>query len=320
MKSYVSDEPKSFDLKFNSFYIAGLSYENIYLGDNRNSGRLIVTNYSFTFFKEIILKIPDSVKFAWRAAKILIKYPYVYLVEGITPCIFKGSFPAPVLKKLNIGAIKFDSPIPLTGNNIAFRTRDFEKDIRTITKFNFDSGNFYTAHVLEKQNDGFFSTDGMFLIDSASFKLVYLYYYRNNYILLDTFLHLIAKLKTIDTVTQANVKTMIVPSEKTIKLSSPPKVINKNACTCDSQLFVQSLLMADNENPIIFKQSSVFDVYSIEKTAYLFSFYINDPSRYKIREFKIIDKKMVVLQDKFILCYQIQSGIPDTSFKRASKF
>jgi hypothetical protein len=124
---------------------------------------------------------------------------------------------------------------------------------------------------------------------SVSNSLVYLYYYRNEFICADTNLNLKYRGKTIDTNTVAKIKIAKLNSRNQLTLAEPPLLVNKSACVWKNYLFVQSHLIADNENKEIFRHASVMDVYS----------------QNKVKSFKVADNHLVAIFGRYYLSYQL---------------
>jgi len=155
------------------------------------------------------------------------------------------------------------------------------------------------------------SNDGILLTDDINKKIIYVQYYKNGYTEADYNLKILHKGRTKDTVNFANV-TLGTPDKKgKINVTSIPTVINKSAAVYNNLLFIHSALLADNENRDFFNQSSVIDVYDLKKHKYRFSFYISDFKNQKIKEFKVVGNKMVVLFENNCVIYSLNSKYLD---------
>ncbi len=96
----------------------------------------------------------------------------------------------------------FSNGISLTSNNFAFRKYDQILKQNILAKNSFNPGSspvIESKDLLQKQVDGIFCTDGMMSYCKKSGKLIYVYYYRNQFICADSNLHLIYRGNTIDT-------------------------------------------------------------------------------------------------------------------------
>src|SRR5690606_38285392 len=153
-------------------------------------------------------------------------------------------------------------------------------------------------------------TDGTMLYNEPMGLLIYVYRYRNEYLLVDTLLKKVASLHTIDTITRAQIKVSDFANGAKRKLSAPPLVVNKRAATFQNLLLVQSSLVARNESQDVHKQSSVIDVYSLPKGHYQFSFYIfHFAGKEQLRQFAVFGNKLVALFDNHIQFYTLRKNI-----------
>ena len=161
--------------------------------------------------------------------------------------------------------------------------------------------------LLVKQGEGLFSTDGMLLYDKSISRLIYMYYYRNQFICMDTNLKLLYKGKTIDTISRAQIKVSKIKSgsENTFTLSVPPLVVNKKGSVYKGCLFVHSNIIAKNETKKAFDNASVIDVYNLKAGSYKFSFYLPDYNNTKMFDFAINGNTLIALYDHYIFVFEL---------------
>ncbi len=159
--------------------------------------------------------------------------------------------------------------------------------------------------VLERQVDGLFCTDGMMVFDKFTKILTYLYYYRNQYVCMDSNLNILWKGRTIDTTSRVTFKVSEIRSEKSVTLSSPPLTVNKESCVYNKYLFVRSNLSATNENMKAFSKSAVIDVYDVIDRSYKFSFYLPDQGALKLSSFKVIDSRLIAIYGHWVAVYNL---------------
>ncbi len=88
----------------------------------------------------------------------------------------------------------------------------------------------------------------MLTYDKSLRRVIYLYYYRNQFITFDTNLKLISTGRTIDTNSVAKISIAEIASTKTTTLAAPPLLVNKNCCADNGKLYIQSGLISNNEN------------------------------------------------------------------------
>jgi hypothetical protein len=202
---------------------------------------------------------------------------------------------------------------PISRNSYVFKSYDTGRHQSELFKIVEDS-NVVRPEVplLERQLDGHFCTDGKLLFSSASHRLVYVYYYRNQYICFDTSLNLLYRGRTIDTNTVAKINLDTVKinnNQQTVIFKSPPLSVNKNSCLYDNRLFIQSLLPASNEDATLLREISAIDVYDLYKRKYRFSFYIPDFKGNKPRQFQVYGNGVAVLYDRYLAIFSLNPDV-----------
>ena len=171
----------------------------------------------------------------------------------------------------------------MSNGAIAIRTRDIIKKENTIALINL--GNRFkikfAPDLLQKQIDGVFDTDGSLQYSSSLGKLVYVYYYRNQFIVTDHQLKLSYRGKTIDTNSVAKLKIATLLEQGIKQFSEPPFTVNASSSVFKNFLFVHSNVEGKFESQKMWNQASVVDVYDIVENSYQFSFYVYHHNRQK---------------------------------------
>lgn len=292
----------SIDIKYNSWYLLGGIDRQIFLGNYIVPGKVAKVNESMNKYNEFNVKGFENASVN-RGAYLQIDSPFFYLLDGITPLILKGYISDfRLIHRLKTSY--FTGSVPLTSNTSAMR---FVNTIgqNILAKFDFEKGSLKNTHLLEKQIDGLFCTDGEMVKVPGSSKMIYIYYYRNQFLLADSNLTLLYKGKTIDTISRARIKISKIRSTGTTTMSSPPLNVNKRASANSKYLFIQSALRANNETNHMIKDVSMIDVYSIIDGKYQFSFYLPDFKGFKIRDFKVYGRSLYALYDHYLYKYQL---------------
>jgi hypothetical protein len=158
-------------------------------------------------------------------------------------------------------------------------------------------------HFSDRKVIGGFQTAGMLYYDTAIKQACYSYFYQNGFICMDTNLNLKLKARTIDTITQREIKVARVASSLTMK--QPPPFVNSTGSVFAGKLFLQSMLKADNEFDLDFNENSVVDVYSLTTGSYKGSFYIPAYEGKKAQQFHVSEKKLYALYGKTVVLYDI---------------
>jgi hypothetical protein len=297
---------KSLDLQFNSHYIAGFTHSKIYLGDQVLSSSLFVSDYALKDTQTIKLRFPVGSRIAWKLLTCKVDSPNLFAFEGLTPHLFKGSIDSFRMASTKCDNIPFDNIVPVSGSSWLLRCSDRGKRQISLAKENeSNQSRDYKNGILQNQQDGMFSVDGMIRYDRAMARLIYLYYYRNQFICMDSNLEVLYRSKTIDTNSVAKINPVHITSERAWKLASPPLFVNKHCCVYNRRLYVISGLSANNENRKSFTENSVIDVYSLEEGKYRFSFYLPPLMSSKAYDFQVTNGRLIALYDHYLVTYKI---------------
>ncbi len=293
------------DLKLNSYYIAGLNKDYIYLSNVTAPLHIRVLDYELNTVEENEISL-SNLDLPFRSPTVRVSSPDFYFMDGTVPVIFNGK----VNKWKNTfenKAVAFSLAAPIDSVTFVIRARDSRtnENILGILKIGDSSSIELSRDLLVKQIDGVFDTDGMLLYNKQLDRIIYTYFYRNQFIVTDNTLKLEYNGKTIDTISQAQIKVSYVSSEKTSKLSAPPLVVNKGTATYGNYLFVHSGLMGQFESKDTWRKASVIDVYDLVKNTYAFSFYIPHRGKDRMSEFYIYGDRLVCIVGEYILTYKL---------------
>lgn len=300
--SHPLEQFRSYDLKYNSYYIAGGTAHHVYLGNVTAPRHLLIVNTGLTDTVHVQLNIKDMDKLQFKSIKVAVDSPYFYIMDGIMPGLFKGNVSNWTAERYMPDSAYFNLSVPISPSSIALRvlstqTRQYElaKESKTAPHFEMKTG------LLQKQVDGMFCVDGMLHYNRELNQLVYVYFYRNQFICMDTTLALLYRGHTIDTVSHAKISVAKISSENATTMGSPPMTVNRRSCVYGNWLFVNSALPAKNENEENFKKASVIDVYNLTSGTYRYSFYLFDLDGKKLRDLRVFNNTVFALIDRHLV-------------------
>ena len=301
---------KELDLKYNSFYIAGES-----------DGRIYLANYDYPSYiqsygallndkkEEKILMDPKKIPFKMITTKI--QSPYFYLTDGSVPIILRGDLKNWKVNRELKGSPYFTIALPIDSTSIAVRSNSsknmqnmlgiFEQYAVPKTKFN--------RTLLEKQVDGIFDTDGVLLYSAASEKLVYVYRYRNEFIIADQNGSLIHRGHTIDTISKVKMKVSTLKGGKRFAMATPSYVVNENAALSGNLLFVNSKVKGKYEKDKLWETCFIIDVYDIERNTYVLSFPVFHTASKQLRSMMVNGKYLYALIGNDLVVYELKSKL-----------
>lgn len=300
----------SVDLGFNSFYLAGATSRKIYLGNYTAPFHLEIFERSLNDSLHVRIKLKgiDSIVSA-RRFRITVDSPYFFLQHGIMPVLLRGTLQSwEASPFMPDSGYYFVDGVPISGSSFALRSfSEYYGGFQLARKTAIDTPYFkFNPSLLERQGEGIFSVEGRLLFSKSLQQVVYLYTYRNQYVVADTNLNFCYRGNTIDTFSTAQVKVVNVKPEGRSILASPPFVINGKSAIDDSLLFVQSNLLSRNGSAQRFRNSSVIDVYNIARGTYLYSFYIPDYRGVRLSDFLVRGRSVIALFGPYLVTLKVE--------------
>lgn len=262
------------------YYIAGEADGKIYLANHKSPLYMIEVDTTLTFKRQLKITL-DRYDFPFHSAEIRIAPPYFYLYDGMVPVIYRGlvaNFKATVIQE---GSEFFTGAVVMDTSRIAVRglKQGTSENIMALLNLGRNQALQKRPLLLQKQMDGFFDTSGTMSYSPELEKLVYVYYFRNQYIVADNDLQVQARGKTIDTTSRAQLKIVKITSSGDTKLAAPTVTVNKNSTVSGNLLFIHSGLFGQYEIPEVWDTASIVDVYDFKQQDYLLSFYVYDTPR-----------------------------------------
>lgn len=274
---HLYNKSAELELKFTGYYFAGSTKDSIYLGNYTAPLNVLAVSKNLKDSKVHRITL-DNYNLPFQAALVKVNPPFFYLTDGTIPCIFKGQTSNWNATKVPNCNSRFTAFEPIDEVTAFIRTRNAVTKESTIGKLHIDGNTtplITNDQILQKQIDGVFDCDGMLRYDYNSKKMIYTYYYRNQYMVVDKNLKLLSRNNTIDTTATANIQITIL-NNGSRKLSAPPLMVNRLSAIAGKQLFINSSLRGHFESKKMWKQSSIIDVYNFMNQTYSHSFYIHN--------------------------------------------
>jgi len=286
------------------YYIAGVTKQHRWVAHPSFPQRIfsIRGNMLDTLY---IQGLPNDVS----TAEIYIDSPYVYIADVIHYDVYRTAISPLQVNKKVISQSFFAETVPVGSNALVQRTIDSQDYAYILEKkSSIDILNRSSHSLLEKQVDGLFCTDGKLLVDAALHRLLYVYFYRNEFIVIDTSLNLDYRSHTIDPIVRAHIEVTEIKSEGVLKLAKPPLVVNQQSAVDGRFLFINSALASWDENPAVFDTVSVVDLYDLgAHGTYRFSFYIPDYRGEPVHRFAVGGRKLIAVQGSYLVIYSLDT-------------
>lgn len=296
-------------LPFNSYYIAGYSNGIVYLGNRTAPLTVTKVDTSSGKIQSSIIHLSKN-DFPYSSPRLIVRASRFFFIDGTVPCVFSGKtsdWKAKLLLKEKAYFTLFE---PVSDGMAIIRGTSSKTKESVLASINLaDSLPIKIHHdILVKQIDGIFDTDGMLIYNQQLDKIIYTYYYRNEFIVADHSLEKKTSSHTIDTTRYAKLEVATVHSRKITTLAKQPKIVNKKTASFGKYLFVNAASVGQFESEQMWNKASIIDVYDLIKNTYAFSFYIYDKRGEKMSEFIVSDDLVVSLNGKLLTIEKLDTG------------
>lgn len=287
-------------------YFAGTVGGEVILASSRNPMQLMLLAGSTLDTSSTTLVLDHFAPLKFTAIVVEIDSPNFYVSDGSQPFVLRGFTKDWVVRTSVMKGLHFKDVIPLGNTSFAISAVNVAAHENVLAKKTGTGEPSYNSRLLEKQLDGIFCTDGMLHYNDYLNELIYVYYYRNQYVIADTNLVLKSRNNTIDTFAHAQIKSAVLSYEtrQSYQLAAPPLAVNRRSHSYKHWLFVVSNVEALNEIEDEFKKSSVIDVYDLNSNTYAFSFYLPDEGD-KLRHVLVSDQKLYALYPGMVHAYTL---------------
>ncbi|MDN4013294.1 tellurium resistance protein TerC [Chryseobacterium gambrini] len=297
-------EDKSIDLKLDSYYIAGSDSKKIYLGNITAPLLFSEINYDLSNLSQQRIELDEkdySFKNLWLQT---FKNDY-FLYDGSVPIIYRGKIGDQYAETISYQNAYFTQLSVLDSARFALRTQSKSTQQYTLGSLDLNRNPKVVLNpdILQKQIDGVFDSDGKLLLNQNFKNLIYIYNYRNEYMIMDEDLELKSRLKTIDTISRARFNVVKIPDGRH-KMNVPSLKNNQNPTTNQNLLFVESKLIGKYESKKAWKKNSIIDIYRIDRQEYVGSFYIPKKDDKALTQMYATDMYLFVLIDKELKRYK----------------
>lgn len=318
---HTAQEIYSNDLKFNSYYFAGQSNGAIYLGNYTAPLQVMALDTTLQT-KKVFHIVLNQQQLPIQSPQIRVLGTDFYVFEGTVPYIFKGST-KDWKAKLRLNGGRFFSQLePIDSVNLAIRYMQPKTGQNSMGKINLaDTIQVkYNTSLLQKQFDGIFDTDGNLMVNSYGNKIIYVYLYRNQFIVAKPNLDLLYRGNTIDTITKAQIQLIQLKDGRGKTFAKPPLIVNKTSAVNNELLYINSTLPGQFETEELWKTASIIDVYNLTDKTYRSSFPIYNIGNKKMRSMLVSGKLLYALIGDKIVCYKLREHLAQTrSAKEYSK-
>lgn len=299
---------KQITLPSNDYYIAGIDSCAIYLG-NYNAP-LYVKEIDFNLFTEKTHQIIiDQYNLPYKRVRIVVQPPYFFVGDGTVPILFRGKITNWKASTLFKEKIYFNQFVPKDSATIAVVTASTKTNTTILGEIKLKPNQLMFTpkeDILVKQINGTFDTDGLLQWNNQAHLYTYLYYYRNQYIVLDQNLQPIVHNKTIDTISKAQIDLAYFEKSKEYKLGSKTIMVNLTATANHNSYFIVSDRMGRFEKDDLSKGMTIIDQYDYKNNRYQHSFYFYHQPQQTMQQFMAYQNYLIGIVDNQLWMYKIK--------------
>ncbi|MFV8344664.1 MauE/DoxX family redox-associated membrane protein [Flavobacterium sp. ZB4P13] len=301
---------KGYNVKYNSYYIAGAANGRIYLGNTTAPRQILVIDTLLTEAKTLRVQVEGKQDYPFKSVQVRVKFPYFYLADGTVPVVYRGKISNWRATPLTNTKNYFSAFEPIDSTLFAIRSIDAAQSLNILGTLNTAERNAFkpVSGMLQKRIDGIFDTDGKLLYNYQLKKMVYVYYYRNQAVIASSDLKTFQGLKTIDTVSQVPIQFAYLHTTGEKKFAKQPPMIQQGAATYGKYLFTMSNRLGKFEAESMLKEASIIDVYDLQKSTYEFSFYLYNYKNEKVENFQIYNNLLIGITKHYIVIYRLKSS------------
>ena len=300
---------KKYDLplNYNSYYIAGYENDQLYLGNTTAPLHLLEVNLKTKDTQHIRITL-DRMDLPFRSITVKFHPPYFFVMDGFVPCIFRGNIGDWHASLWMKNKTYFTRAIPIDSNKLYIKAISSKTNEATLGVLEKQDGFnvLLDPDLLKKQIDGMFDVDGTMVVSEDKENLGYVYFYRNQFMIMDPDLKLVNREETIDTVRVAKIQLSQANKHGEVKMTTPPLEINKTAALYKNLMLIHSNRLGKYEEKTMLKQAAIIDVYNWKKRSYEFSFYLYTIGQKKVRAFNIYNNHLVSLIGDVLSVYQLK--------------
>ncbi|TCC88647.1 hypothetical protein EZ428_18595 [Pedobacter frigiditerrae] len=304
------DLRKTLVLPSTSYIFVHDSDKAITLQNSTDPGEILITDRALSALK--VLNLNTSNASSRKASAVGRSSTTLYSIMGRGDQLSAISIVTGRMQHFNLPENGYDQLVPISKTTIIARQSSLKNGLpsRRLTKISYWKALTENNFDLDKQVDAYFSNDGI-LRNGYNGSLTYSYFYRGQFLCLDTNLRLLYRAKTIDTVSFARIKLKKLTRktvngiQSRITQAKPPILVNRNLVLDNGFVFILSALKADNENWSNFNNNQVIDRYSLVNGRYQYSFYIPRYNGIKPQDLSIHGNSIIGIYGNLLVAYTI---------------
>jgi len=288
---------RGLELPYNSYYLAGLEKDSIYLGNYTAPLHGLIVSTKPEIVDTLKLNLQNFKRHHFGSIKWTIFNDSIFLNDSTSSLFYKGSIKAQELIQLkSADTLNYSLALPINQNSYVLRTFNRNKNNVGLGILNTSIYSFTKRdHIFEEANQpqDLFSNDGMLLYNEYLKKIIYVFYYKNSVLTFDIYLKNKHVLHTIDTISTPNFKVEYLAKQQQLKRNTNAIKVNKMAATSGNYLYIASDRIGKNERKKMYNEATIIDVYNLSNYTYSHSFYFYHYQNTPITQMHVYDNYII---------------------------
>lgn len=307
---HAATETARLNLKVNSYYFAGFAKGYVYLGNTSSPLRLRSLNLFLTKQDSLSLSAKDTATLA-VVPRVQVHETGIYLYDGSTPIMYRSTGNSGVLQLISRNQAYFDQIAVIDSSRFAVRSIAGVPNafVLGLLETGADKQIVLYDKVLQKNPRNLFENDGQLLRDDITGDILYVYSYRNTYVVMKEDFQEVREYRTIVPAPTQGIRARKMDNGEK-RMEHPPPRTHLKATVHRSVLFIPSLISGRFEsNSLQGNSTTIIDLYSTKEQLYVGSFYLYNVPKRKVREISVSGDRLLVLAGSDIISYHLSEAI-----------
>jgi len=297
-----------YDLEKHGYYIAGVAEDTIYLGDYTAPLYLKAVDSTLQKLRDFRVSI-SNIDLPYRRAKMTIHPPHFYLGDGTVPILLRGrmsTWKANPFSFKEAYFTQYTTADSLITGFITTSSKTKTNALGILDKRDSEANIHLDTEILGQEEYSKIATDGNLLYNTKLERFVYLYYYKNEYKVLNKELVYENLGKTIDTISTPILDIAHHSKKGETKVGGKSVLVNLQSTTSGNYLYIHSNRLGKFEDDKILNTASIIDVYDLRDYTYAFSFYLFHQRDGTLTEIQVKNDLLVAIVGDKLWLYRLK--------------
>ncbi|HBX63698.1 MAG TPA: hypothetical protein DEG63_11615, partial [Flavobacteriaceae bacterium] len=303
---HFAEKLTTLNLESTGYYIAGIDSCYAYLAHPNAPLFLRTYDYHTQNVTNNRIKIKNEL-LPYKRIITYVNSPYFYLGDGTVGIIEKGILYDYTTSLETIDNAYYNQYVPGKDDHFGLSVTS-QKTKQTALALLYKTVDGFQLKIndttLKSQQNGAFDLDGLLIWNEQHQIFLYVYYYKNEIIILDSMMNEKNVMKSIDSLNEPELDVAFYKKDQNYRLGPKTIRVNETIATYGDYLYIHSKRLGNFEEE--HQSASIIDVYDLVNNHYLHSFYLYHKPKQQLRDFKIYQNSVFAVIDDEIYRYQLK--------------